>query len=206
MGNYSKGNKILIHPSDHKNKRDWGGILKFLDKNLDYPLLSDFADLGAGMSNIGVHISEKNPRCRVVSIDTSKDLLAVSKKRAPSIKTICHDINNPLPFPDQSFDFVSCIGTLHYGCIRDPGFVLGEMARVARKIILVDFFVKNSPYSWLLSVRHPNYNARKCSRKEAEKLLGSICEFKVWDVVGGRTPFGGLLPYSGRDVFYLLEK
>ena len=197
---------ILLHPSDHKNKSDWEGILKFLDKSVDYGALLSFVDLGAGMSNIGAHVLAENPSCRVVSVDTNASLLKKSQGRNSSLETFCRDINNPLPFPDQSFDFVSCIGTLHYMYIRDPGFVLGEMARVARKIILVDFFVKNSPYSWLLSVRHPNYNARRYSQGEAEKLLGSIREFKVSDIVGGRTPFRDLLPYSGKEVFYLLQK
>lgn len=197
---------ILLHPSDHKNKSDWEGIFAFLDKNVDYNALSNFVDLGAGMSNIGAHILEENPSCRVVSVDTKVSLLKKSQDRNSAIEILCHDINKPLPFLDQSFDFVSCIGTLHYNYIKDPKFVLWEMGRIARKVIFVDFFVENSLYNRLLSIRHPDYNARRYTRKEAEDLLGSIPGFRIMFCRGGRTPFPRLLPYSGKEVFYLLQK
>lgn len=199
-------NEILIHPNDHKNISDWKGIFMFLDKNIDYNTISSFLDLGAGMSNIGVHIAKKNPACRIVSLDINYKLLEESKKRNSSIETVHHDINKQLPFADKSFDFVSCIGTLHYNYIHDSNATLTQMARVSRRYILVDFLVKNSPYNFLLSLRHPGYSARKYTKKEMGEALLRAGDFGVRAVRGERAIFPTLFPYFGREVFYLLEK
>ncbi|MFY9457877.1 MAG: class I SAM-dependent methyltransferase [Candidatus Spechtbacterales bacterium] len=198
--------EIIRHPSDHKNTSDWKGLFRFLDAHIDYTALDSFLDLGAGMSNTGVHILKKNSDCRVVSVDTNNDFLKESQRRNPSIEAVNHDINKPLPFPDNLFGLVSCVGTLHYGYIKNPEAVLMEMGRVARRYILVDFLVKNSFYNFLLSLRHPGYNARKYTKKEIEEALLCVGDFGVVAARGERAIFPTLFPYSGREVFYLLEK
>ena len=206
MGNYNKDNEIVIHPSDHKNKKDWADIFDFLDKNLDYSSVQDALDLGAGMSNIGAHILKNNPDCHVVSIDNNDYDLSESRKLIESIEVLKHDINKLFPFGDESFDFVSCLGTLHYGYINTPKEVIEEMIRVSRKYILVDFFSKNSLYNFLLRLRHPAYSARMYSKKNVEELIASSGNLDIVSVMGGRTFFPRLFPYSGKEVFYLLEK
>lgn len=201
-----RSKEIIRHPSDHKNINDWRGILRFLDEYIDYATLDGFLDLGAGMSNIGVHILKKNPACRVVSVDTNDDFLKESQRRNPVIEAVKHDINKPLPFSDNFFGLVSCVGTLHYGYIKNPEAVLAEMGRVARRYILVDFLVKNSPYNFFLSLRHPGYNARKYAKKEIGEVLARAGDFSVVAARGERAIFPTLFPYSGREVFYLLEK
>lgn len=197
---------IKLHPSDHKNKNDWRGILGFLDKNLDYNKIASALDLGAGMSNIGNHILKNNPASRVVSVDTNDGHLSASRARSNSIVALKHDINKPLPFAGESFDLVSCIGTLHYLYIKSPREVIKEMARVSRRYVMLDFFSKNSLYSFLLRLRHPKYSPRMYSKKDAEDLISSSVRMKIVSLRGGRTPFPNLLPYSGKEVFYLLEK
>lgn len=197
---------ILLHPSDHKNKNDWRNILSFLDKNLDYSSLGSALDLGAGMSNIGNHILKNNPASRIVSIDINEDNLAASRARDNSIVALKHDINKPLPFTDKSFDLVSCVGTLHYRYITSPKEVIREMARVSQRYVMLDFFSKNSLYSFLLRLRHPGYSPRMYSKKDAEDLISPSAHLKTIYLKGGRTPFPNLFPYSGKEVFYLLEK
>lgn len=198
--------EIIKHPSDHKNINDWKGILRFLDEHINYMALDSFLDLGAGMSNIGVHILRNNPDCRVVSVDTNGDFLKESQRRNSLIEAVNRDINKALPFADNFFGLVSCVGTLHYGYIQNPEAVLAEMGRVTRRYILVDFLVKNSPYNFFLSLRHPGYNARKYTKKEIGEALLCVGDFGVVAARGERTIFPTLFPYSGREVFYLLEK
>jgi ubiquinone/menaquinone biosynthesis C-methylase UbiE len=165
--------EILLHPSDHKNEKDWKIILNFLDENLDYSKISKSLELGAGMGNISFHILNKNPKSQAVCEDINPEYLKIISKRNPRIETICHDINQPLPFKENNFDLVSCIGTLHYSYVRDLNGVLKEMVRVSNKYLLVDFFSANSLFAFLERIRYPKYNPRRFTYPEIQKNLKS---------------------------------
>ena len=195
---------IVLHPSDHKNEHDWHKLFEFLDEALHGEKIQSVLDLGGGTGNLINYFLSKDNSVRSTIVDTNKDLLQGVLSRHKNSEALHHDINKPLPFGDDSFDFVSCTGTLHYYYIEDPRKVLEEMKRVSRKYIFVDFFLKNSPYSFLQSIRYPHFNARKYTRAQIKEIIENL-GLNIVAYRGARTviPF---VQHSGKEVFYLLEK
>lgn len=205
MKNLNYSNKdIIIHPNDHKNPKDWQNIFSFLSRSLDYGYIDSVLDLGAGTGNISYNFINKDNSPKCLAIDIDNNFLDSIKNRDVRIEVLNHDINLRLPFDDNFFDLVSCLGTLHYGYIRNPHDVIAEMKRVSKKYILVDFLLRDSLYSFFQRIRYPKYAARKHSRKEIESII-RLFGLRVGAVRGGRAIFPDLLPYSGREVFYILE-
>lgn len=196
---------ILLHPHDHKKRLDWKRILKFLDDNLEYSKINTFLDRGAGLGDLGFHILKRNNQCEVICEDINSDYLEIASQRHPKIKGFLHDINQGLSFKNNSFDLVSCIGTLHYGSIQVPENVLREIIRVSKKYILLDFFSKYSPWIFILKIRYPDYNPRRYSSFQIQKLLQEY-NLKILAKVGTRIPFPKLFPFLGRTTVFLLEK
>lgn len=197
--------EIILCPSDHKNYSDWLNIFDFLDNSLDYSRVESALDLGSGTGNLIRHFIRKNKECACTAVDRREDLLNVFRNYSKNITCVTSDINENLPFPDNSFDFVSCVGTLHYPYIKDSLRVLSEMKRVSKKYIFVDFLLKNSPYSFLQTLRHPSFIARKYTKHE----IGGICEslgLKQIGARGGRTALPCISQYLGREIFCILEK
>jgi len=195
---------IVLHPSDHKNKHDWHKLFEFLDKTLGEEKIQSILDLGGGTGNLVYYFLTGNNSARGTVVDTKGGLLQGAALRHKNVDTLDHDINKPLPLGDNSFDFVSCTGTLHYYYIADPKKVLGEMKRVSRKYIFVDFFLKNSPYNFFQSIRYPRFNARKYTGGQIREIINSL-DLNVVSSMGART----LVPaiqHSGKEAFYLLEK
>jgi len=197
--------KILLHPSDHKNVKDWQKIFKFLDNSLNYKKINHFLDIGAGMGNLGYFILKRNSFCQVACEDINPKYLRIISQRDNRIKTILHDINQPLPFEDKSFDMVSCVGTLHYAYARNPERILKEMVRLSKKYILVDFFPRYSFWALLERIFHPHYNPRRYSLIQVSRLLRKL-NLKEVAKIGTRTIFPKLFPFSGKTILFLLKK
>jgi len=197
--------EILLHPSDHKNVKDWLRIFKFLDNNLNYKEINHFLDIGAGMGNLGHFILKRNSFCEVICEDINPKYLKIISQRDNKMKTILHDINQSLPFEDRSFDLVSCVGTLHYAYVRNPERVLKEMVRLSNKYILVDFFPKHSFWSLFERIFHPHYNPRRYNLIQVSRLLRKL-NLEEMSKVGTRTIFPKLFPFSGKTVLFLLKK
>mgnify|MGYP001576207701 CR=1 FL=1 len=197
--------KIVTHPHDHKKEKDWVIILDFINKNIKSYNLKKTLELGAGMGNISSYFASQG----VIAFaeDTNLEYLNIIQNRNSLISVLQHDINNPLPFSDNSFDLVSCIGTLHYGYIKNLPLIWNEMIRVSNRYILVDFFSKYSIYRFLERIYNPLYNPRTYSKKEAFNL---IKKFNL-DVVS-KTSTKSLsiirqtFPFAGKAAYFLLEK
>lgn len=202
MNNYPD---IHIHPSDHKNMKDWENIFAFFDSYFDYRIVGSVLDLAAGMGNVSCLFRKRSPGCRNVALDANPVFLESIVKRDAGIEVVQHDINKPLPFEDSSLDIVACLGTLHYPYIKDSLAIMSEMKRVSKKHVILDFLVRNSPYSFLQRIRHPKYNARKYTKDEMEHLIKAL-GFRIGAVRGGRAFVPQFFPYSGREVFVILEK
>jgi malonyl-CoA O-methyltransferase len=111
------------------------------------PLLGDLngldvVDVGCGTGRNALRWATAG--ARVTAIDFSEGMLerARSKSGAETIRFVQHDLSNPLPFPDASFDRVlSCLVLEH---IADLDGFFGELRRVCRPSGFV-----------LLSAMHP---------------------------------------------------
>lgn len=196
---------ILLHPNDHKREEDWKLILSFFDEYLSYNKINNSLDLGSGRGDISYHLLQKNPTGSAICIDVEQNLLDQAAKRSNKIKMMNFDINQKLPFEDNSMDLVSCIGTLQYSYIKSPKFTFDEMVRVSKKYIVVDFFYKFRPWHLLLKIRHPKYNPRRYSQKDLQKIFKKN-NLNVVGSFGTRNPFGKLFPSFGRTTIFILEK
>ena len=196
--------KILIHPHDHKKEKDWRKIFKFLEKNLDFDKIENFLDLGAGTGNLGCFALNKNSNTKVVCEDINREYLDLIQKRDSRIKVLQHNINQNLPFSDNSFDLVSCVGTLHYSYAKDSETIIQEMVRVSNKYILIDCFSKYSPWVLVEKILHPKYNPRRGTFTEMKKIFQKN-DLNILNKFGLRTPLPNILPFSGKTVLFLLK-
>ena len=93
---------------------------------------SKVLDLGCGDGYLANLIAEKN-YCDVTCADVSEVALNIAKARG--LKVIKASIDEPLPFPENSFDYVIATEVLEH--IIKTESALSEMARVSKKYLLV---------------------------------------------------------------------
>jgi len=109
---------------------------------------SKILDVCTGTGKQAFAFAEKG--YEVVGIDLSPDMLTVArrKNKYKNVKLKVADATN-IPFADKSFD-VSCISfALHDMPHEIRHKVLGEMKRVSRRIVIVDYYIpKNKLHRW----------------------------------------------------------
>jgi len=97
-------------------------------------------DVGCGKAHLLYELGRLLPQARLVGLDISEHALA----DAPEAIRPClirHDARTPLPFPDQAFDLVLAIGTLHNFRLPQLQIALGELTRVgAQQYLLVESY------------------------------------------------------------------
>jgi len=202
---FNTNEEILLHPNDHKRKKTWISILKFMDKNLDYNQINNSLDLGGAQGNLSYHILKRNDKSEVICLDKDINMLETAKKRHPALKTLVFDINNQLPFKDNSVDLVSCLGTLHYFNFNNPEDIFKEMVRVSKKYIMLEFLYKYRLWHLLLKIRYPQYNPRRHTQKAINELIKKY-NLRIASRMGTKNIFGRFFPSFGRITVFLLEK
>jgi SAM-dependent methyltransferase len=86
-------------------------------------------DVGCGAGALAYALA---PHVReVVGVDSSPDLLAAARERAPANATFLEGEATALPFGWGEFDLVGCVRVLHH--VRRPELVVAELARVMRR-------------------------------------------------------------------------
>ena len=104
----------------------WGGYERIepLRRAVGGPGL-DVLDLGCRDGALTRHFTAGN---RVVGLDADRD--ALERAAELGIETAWADVEEPLPFPDQSFDVVVAAELLEH--LRDPRLLVDEATRVLR--------------------------------------------------------------------------
>jgi ubiquinone/menaquinone biosynthesis C-methylase UbiE len=133
-----------------------GGIratLRELDKLAVTP--RTFLDVGTGGADMPValldHLRARGAAPTCVALDRSQRALAAAADRVAGrtdVTLVCADAF-ALPFPDASFDLVTCNLALHHFEPADAVRALSEMARVGRDVIVND--LRRSFVAWLLA-------------------------------------------------------
>ncbi len=83
-------------------------------------------DLGCGVGRDAVLLSEFGS---VVAADVNEKWLAECNVRAPAARTICLNLEKPLPFDDGEFDFILASLSLHYFPWADTQRSVAQMLR-----------------------------------------------------------------------------
>lgn len=95
-------------------------------------------DVGCGP---GVYCAEFNRRgFSVVGVDYASSVIDKAKKDFPHLKFVVGSAYE-LPFGDNSFDLVSCIGVLQ--CVYYPEKIIKELCRVSKKHVIVSTLLRN---------------------------------------------------------------
>lgn len=84
-------------------------------------------DLGIGTGLFTQILREKG--FRVIGVDISEEMLKIARKRG--FEVIKHDLNDPLPFENDSFDFVFSMTSIEF--LKDPKPLFNETKRVLKK-------------------------------------------------------------------------
>jgi len=98
-------------------------------------------DLGCGNGNhLGIYLAHVGRAGRVVGLDREPSLLDDARRRfgAPQLELEVGSMDEPLPFPDASFDL--CLSNFAIYNARDPRFTIGELRRVLQpggEIVLI---------------------------------------------------------------------
>lgn len=140
-------------------------------------------DLGCGSGDLLLRLQEER-RCKGRGVDIEEDMVLSCIRKGLSV--FQGDLDEGLKdFPSKSYDYVILNQTLQM--LQDPVFLLKEMLRVGRNLI-VNFpnfghlrnrrqlmfrgvmpRNKNLPYSW-----HNTPNIHFCTRKDFRQLCGEL--------------------------------
>ena len=94
------------------------------------PIMSDVLDLGAGQGKVSEIFYELGHD--VTAVDISDVPLATIRGRLPYVKTLKHDMRNPLPFMNDDFDVVVANLSLHYFARAKTHEIITEIKRVLK--------------------------------------------------------------------------
>ncbi len=171
-------------------RRLMGGFERTLDELFTAATPESVLDVGCGEGVLTTQWAERLDGGRVVGIDLEDEQLATEweKRRRENLEFQTVD-GRELPFADGEFDLVAAIEALEH--ITDPERTVAEMARVARRHLLVS--VPHEPLWRMLNVARGAYvrelgntpgHVNHWSRRGFAKLLG-----RHGEVVATRSPF-----------------
>lgn len=90
-----------------------GRELDFIENFLDRHAVKDCLELGCGSGRLSVPVYRKY-KFNITGVDIDPVPLKLLNERQPKIKTKKADLSQPLPFADNSFDFILAIEFLDY--------------------------------------------------------------------------------------------
>jgi len=98
-------------------------------------------DAGCGRGDFSMALASYFPRAEIEGVDFSEEMVKLARQsfgNAGRLKFSQADLLQ-LPFQDGSFDLVFCLDTLHHIHKDDFPRAIGEIARVNRKTVIVEF-------------------------------------------------------------------
>ncbi len=100
-------------------------------------------DVACGTGDMAVSLVERG--CTVTGIDLSEEMLAIARQKAPMVTFMIADAEH-LPFPDASFDAVTCAFGVRNFVHLEQG--LDEMLRVLKpggQLVILELATPDSP-------------------------------------------------------------
>lgn len=106
-------------------------LLDTIVKELDVKRGDLILDAGCGTGNLGIKLKKRG--VKVIGIDYCIEALDIYKQKDPKAELMVHDLNLPLPFPDNYFDKIVSNNVI-YSLSRDKiPLVIKEFKRVLKK-------------------------------------------------------------------------
>ena len=100
-------------------------------------------DVAGGTGDMAVSLVERG--CTVTGIDLSEEMLSIARQKAPMVTFMIADAEH-LPFPDASFDAVTCAFGVRNFVHLEQG--LNEMLRVLKpggQLVIIELATPDSP-------------------------------------------------------------
>lgn len=100
-------------------------------------------DVACGTGDMAVSLVERG--CTVTGVDISEEMLAIARQKAPMVTSMIADAEH-LPFPDASFDAVTCAFGVRNFVHLEQG--LNEMLRVLKpggQLVILELATPDSP-------------------------------------------------------------
>lgn len=85
-------------------------------------------DAGCGTGNLLSAVHRELPNVQLSGIDFSGQMLRRARQKLPHASLTQGDLNAPLPYPDGSFDVVTCVNVVY--AVAEPEKTLAELRRV----------------------------------------------------------------------------
>lgn len=107
-------------------------------------------DVGTGSADIPLVLTRAFPQLEIVATDAHAQTLELARHHVGDLPRIRVEPADALalPYPDKTFDFALCSTALHHFEPPDAVRVLGELARVARRGVIVND-LRRSPLNLL---------------------------------------------------------
>lgn len=154
----------------------FGKIVRHIPQN------AHILDLGCGFDGKLLRKIRK-----MISSGVGVDISVNQKNRGPKIRLVAHNLNNPLPFPENEFDAVTSLANLEH--LENPGDALQEIHRVLKPggiLLLTTPSVFGKPVlellaflhlaSWQEIKDHKNYFNKNIFSEHCRKI--GFCSFK----------------------------
>ena len=155
--NFWDGNRKYGYGGYKYIKGRWKNFAKDIIKNYKLTNKSKLLDVGCGKGFLLKEIIEILPEIEIHGYDISKYAIENSKEDVRKYLSVANATN--LPFPDNSFDVVISINTIHNLDEENCGKALKEISRVSKKnsFITVDAYrndiEREQMFKWNLTAK-----------------------------------------------------
>ncbi|MCA9354808.1 MAG: methyltransferase domain-containing protein [Candidatus Kaiserbacteria bacterium] len=105
-------------------------LLRQINDTLTTKPAAHLLDVGCGTGNLLQLIATEHPELDLSGVDFSPAMLKRAQNKVRALLRE-HDVNQGLPWPDESFEIVTSIHSLY--ALKDPAATLREIHRVLRK-------------------------------------------------------------------------
>lgn len=85
-------------------------------------------DIGCASGEVAEGLMDRG--AQVVGLDVSAEMGKIAQERVPGLIFIEHDLADPIPFPDDTFDFTLALGCVEF--VEDIEAACREMVRVTK--------------------------------------------------------------------------
>lgn len=108
----------------------WKSFIAFIHRVIpDDASGKTILDVGCGVGHLAEYLTDEKSM-QVTGIDLSEVALEKSRQRVPRGEFRSHDLTQPMPFEDSTFDYVWCSEVLEH--LFSPLFALKEIRRVLK--------------------------------------------------------------------------